>query len=77
MGKSSHYRDEVAIKQFGAKVRSLREATGETIEGFANKVGLQVTQLSRIERGETNPTISTIFLIADKLGVKASNLLEF
>jgi transcriptional regulator with XRE-family HTH domain len=75
--KSLHYRDEIAIKAFGKKVRALRERKGVTIEEFANTSGLHPTQLGRIERGENNPTISYIVLIAEKLGVKPSELLNF
>lgn len=77
VGKSEHYRDEEAIKAFGEKVRALRQMKGLTIEQFANSVDLHVTQLSRIERGETNPTLSYIMLIAEKLEVKPSLLLDF
>ena len=77
MGKSNHYRDEEAIKGFGNKVWNLRIKKGMTIEQFANSAEIQVTQLSRIERGETNPTISYIFLIAEKLGVTPGELLNF
>jgi transcriptional regulator with XRE-family HTH domain len=75
--KSNHYRDEQAIRAFGKKVRELRASSGMTIEAFANSVDLHVTQLSRIERGETNPTLSYIFLLAEKLGVKPSELINF
>lgn len=77
MAKSNHYRDEQAIISFGQKVRELRQHKNMTIEQFANSVDIHVTQLSRIERGESNPTISYIFLIAEKLGVKPSELLDF
>lgn len=77
MGKSNHYRDENAIKKFGKRVRELRVKKGMTIEEFANTVELHVTQLSRIERGETNPTLSYIFLLAEKFGVKPSQLIDF
>lgn len=77
MQKSIHYRDENAIKAFGKKVRELRVGRGMTIEAFANSMDLHVTQLSRIERGETNPTLSYIFLLAEKLGVKPSDLIDF
>ena len=77
MGKSSHYRDENAIKEFGKMVRALRVKKGMTIEEFANSVDMHVTQLSRIERGETNPTLSYVFLLADKLGVKPKDLIDF
>lgn len=76
MSKSIHYRDEDAIKAFGAKVRELRIAQGMTIEEFANTSDIHVTQISRIERGESNPTLSYITLIAEKLGVKPSILLD-
>jgi transcriptional regulator with XRE-family HTH domain len=76
VGKSSHYRDENAIKEFGKKVRELRTLKGMTIEEFANSVDLHVTQLSRIERGETNPTLSYVYLLADKLSVKPSDLIK-
>lgn len=75
VGKSAHYRDEKAIKAFGEKVRELRMKKGLTIEQFANNADLHVNQVGRIERGESNPTISYIVLIAKKLGVKPSELL--
>jgi transcriptional regulator with XRE-family HTH domain len=77
VGKSSHYRDENAIKEFGKKVRELRIKKGLTIEEFANDADLHVNQVARIERGETNPTISSIFLIAQKLGVHPIKLIDF
>lgn len=76
MSKSIHYRDEEAIKAFGAKVRALRIAQGMTIEEFANTSDIHVTQISRIERGESNPTLSYIYLIAEKLGVSPDELLN-
>ena len=75
MSKSIHYRDEKAITAFGEKVRKLRIAQGMTIEEFANTSDIHVTQISRIERGESNPTLSYIYLIAEKLGVSPSELL--
>ena len=62
---------------FGNKVRSLRMEKKLTIEQFANEHNLNVTQLSRIERGEFNVTISYIFLLAKLLDVKPSELLDF
>jgi transcriptional regulator with XRE-family HTH domain len=77
MGKINHYRDEDAITGFGKKVRTLRMERNMTIEEFANSVDLHVTQLSRIERGETNVTISYIFRLAEIFNVRASELLDF
>lgn len=77
MAKSTHYRDDEAIKAFGEKVRALRKSRNQTIEEFANTVDLHVTQVARIERGTYNTTISYIFLIAKKLGVKPAELITF
>ncbi len=77
VSKSAHYRDEKAIKSFGKKVRELRISMGFTIEEFANRADIHVTQLSRIERGETNPTISYIMLLAKELKVPPQELITF
>ena len=75
--KLNHYRDEDAIIGFGNKVRELRISKNMTIERFANDYDLHPNQLARIERGESNPTISYIFLLAELLNVKPSELLDF
>jgi transcriptional regulator with XRE-family HTH domain len=75
--KKTHYRDEAVIKSFGKKVRALREAKGQTIEDFANSVELHVTQLSRIELGKTNVTISYIMRLAAALEVPVTSLMDF
>jgi transcriptional regulator with XRE-family HTH domain len=75
--KSSHYRDEHVIKELGKKVRAIRLTKNMTLEEFANTFDLHVNQVGRIERGETNLTISYVFLIAKKLGVDVKDLLDF
>lgn len=65
------------IKEFGKKVREIRIKKNMTLEEFANTFDLHVNQVGRIERGETNLTISYIFLIAKKLDVAAKDLLDF
>lgn len=77
MGKINHFRDERAIAEFGKRVRALRMEKKMTIEEFANSVDLHVTQLSRIERGETNVTISYIFRLAKIFKISASELIDF
>jgi transcriptional regulator with XRE-family HTH domain len=47
------------------------------LEEFANSVDLHVTQLSRIERGETNVTSSDIFRLAKIFKVSPSDLIDF
>jgi transcriptional regulator with XRE-family HTH domain len=54
---------------FGAAVRRLREGQGYSQESFADKVRVHRTYLGGIERGERNPTLTTIHRVADALRV--------
>lgn len=80
VSKNEHYKDEAVIKAFGKRVRELREERGLTMEQFANSITLtevHTNQLARIERGETNVTISYIFLLAQELEIHPSDLIYF
>ena len=71
MSKSEHRR------QFGDRVRELRQARGWTSqEAFANDIGLDRTYISGIERGRRNPTLDIIVKIADGLDVAPAELLS-
>ena len=61
---------------FGAAVRRFREKQGYSQEMFADKVRVHRTYLGGIERGERNPTLTTIHRVADALGVPAWRLLR-
>jgi transcriptional regulator with XRE-family HTH domain len=76
VSKRAHYKDGNAIKAFGKRVRQIREQQGLTIEEFANRSELHATQVGRIERGETNVTISYIYLLAVALGIEPDVLLK-
>jgi transcriptional regulator with XRE-family HTH domain len=44
---------------------------------FALHADIEYSQLSKIERGVTNPTISTLYLLAEALEVNHIELLKF
>lgn len=44
---------------------------------FAMLIEIEYSQLSKIERGVTNPTISTTLALAEGLGVEHSELFNF
>jgi len=73
---TERHKDLEAMKAFGKKIRILRIMKDYTIEQFANEIGLHASQLSRIERGETNVTISTITFLAKAFDVKPADLLQ-
>ncbi|MBE9668231.1 helix-turn-helix transcriptional regulator [Mucilaginibacter boryungensis] len=47
-----------------------------TQEGLANAAGIEYSQVSRIERGLLNTSISVVFAIAAALQTSPSKLLE-
>jgi transcriptional regulator with XRE-family HTH domain len=55
-------------------LRRLRDDRGQTQEDLAYKAGITVAALARIERGNTNPTWTTVRSIAKALDVKLSDL---
>lgn len=54
----------------GRNVRRLRLERGLTQEQFADRSGFSQQYLSDLERGHRNPTVVTLFELADALGVE-------
>ncbi len=57
-------------------LRKLREEKGMTQSKFAEYVGIYGTQISQFERG-INPSVPTLQLLCEALGVTATELLGF
>jgi transcriptional regulator with XRE-family HTH domain len=64
-------------KAFGVHFRKLRENKGIGMRKFALQADMEYSQLSKIERGVTNPTLSTIIMLAEALGVSHDELFDF
>lgn len=71
------YKNPEYCKAFGNHLRKLREEKGIGIREFARISDIEYSQLSKIERGVTNPTISTIYGISLALGISHSELYNF
>lgn len=67
--------DQETINKFGKRVRDLREAKKMSQEDLAFAADIPVNQVGRIERGEINTTISSIYAIARALNMKLGDLL--
>ena len=63
------------LKHFGREVRRLRKARRLTIEQLAERAELSTNYLGAVERGEKNPSLSTIVGIAQGLAVAPGALL--
>ncbi|MCB0539607.1 MAG: helix-turn-helix transcriptional regulator [Bacteroidetes bacterium] len=70
-------RNEEFVKAFGEHLRYLRKASGLSQEKLSYAADVPLSQIGRIERGEVNPTISTIYSISKALRVSPQELLAF
>ena len=53
----------------GTRIRALREQRGLSLRALAERCNLSINAISRIERGENSPTVSSLHLLANALGV--------
>lgn len=60
----------------GAKIQQLRQSLGLSIRALAKRADVSVAYLSKLEKGEANPTIGLLGKISDALGVPVDDLLE-
>jgi len=60
----------------GRNVQRLRIAAGLTQAKLADAMGVDRAYVSGLERGERNPTVITLWHLANALGVKVRSLLD-
>ena len=65
----------VISTKVGKRIRSIRRQKGLTQEDVADKSGMHVSTLGRIERGESNAPLQTLNKIAQVLKVKPKEIL--
>jgi transcriptional regulator with XRE-family HTH domain len=67
--------DERALATLGARLRELRTEREWTLGDLATRSSLSQAYLSRIESGDRQPSLATLFTLARVLEVSVSNLL--
>ncbi len=60
----------------GGRIRDIREASGYSLRALADRCGLSVNAISRIERGESSPTVSSLQQLATALSVPIADFFE-
>jgi len=73
----SYSREENYIKAFGKNLAKIRKEKALTQEELAFKVGVEYSQISRIERGIINTSISNVYKIASTLDIHPKDLMDF
>lgn len=67
---------ELLQKAVGKRIRMLREERNIPQQDIAGACNIEKSNFSRIEAGKTNPTVYTLFKIAQSLKVDMRDLLK-
>ena len=70
-------KDQDFLLAFGKNLRKLREQKELSQEELSGKMGTVPSQIGRIERGEINPTVNTLKILADALEITMKDLFLF
>jgi transcriptional regulator with XRE-family HTH domain len=57
------------MENLGAKLREARQAQNLTLREVARRTGLTASLISQVERGLANPSVSSLYNMADVLGL--------
>jgi transcriptional regulator with XRE-family HTH domain len=68
-------REALIIKEFGKRLKKVRKAKGLSLRKLAMLAEMNYGNIHKIEKGEINPQISTVILLAEALGIPPSDLL--
>jgi transcriptional regulator with XRE-family HTH domain len=66
--------EEVASGRLGGRIRGLRRERRLTLDLLAERSGVSRAMISKLERGEKNPTLVVAAKVAEGLGVRLSQL---
>lgn len=64
------------LKAIGSRIRDLRLQRNISQESLAYEADIPISQIGRIERGEINPTISTLYVISIALQVTLKDIID-
>jgi DNA-binding XRE family transcriptional regulator len=70
-------RHTAGLKAFGRKLREIRKSKALSQEQLAWKADLELSQISRIERGVIGAGLSQVFTIAAALEISVKDLFDF
>ncbi len=60
--------------EFGQKLAAARVKEGMSQSELARRSGLQQSHISKLEAGRMEPRVTTIFTLADAIGIRAGAL---
>lgn len=60
---------DAVADRLGARIRSARLASGESVRSFARRLELSPSLLSQIELGRVRPSVATLYAVVRELGI--------
>ena len=70
-------RDEKYLRALGTRLRQIRTQKNISTYDLSYESNVSRSQINAIERGDINTTICTLKAIADALGLKVKDLVDF
>jgi transcriptional regulator with XRE-family HTH domain len=70
-------KNKAYVEAFGKHLAKLRKERKLSQEALAIEADIPLSQIGRIERGEINTTISTVYALAQALSIHPKDLLDF
>lgn len=70
-------RNKEFLIAFGKNLKKLRQKKGFTQEKLAFSIGVEISQISRAERGILNTSISTVDALAKAMDIPIKDLFDF
>ena len=64
------------IQQVGLKIKKFREERNLTQEDLANDCNIPKSQIGRIERGEINTTLRTLYKISKAFNIEPKEIID-
>ena len=70
-------RDEIKLKEFGENFRNLRRSMKLTQKALSLEAEIEVSQISRIETGKVNATVTTILQLSEAMNIHPSKFFDY
>ncbi len=70
-------RDEKLLKKFGKHLAKCRKESGLSLRKLADNSDVDFSQIHRIEKGITNPSLTMLLSLAEGLGISIDELIRF
>ncbi len=69
-------RDEKYLREFGENLKRVRKSKKLSLRKLSDLADVDFSQIHRIEKGESNPSITMVIALAKALEVRPSKLVE-